>query len=452
MPTPNNAPTVALVSLGCPKNQVDAEVMLGLLEAAGYRLVDSPEQAEVVIVNTCAFLEPAVEEALDALLDLAELKQTGALRGLVCSGCLPQRYGDNLLTELPEVDVFLGPGAVPRIAEAVAAALAGRREVICAPLDYLCTAETPRLRAGPEWLAYLKIADGCDNRCAYCIVPDLRGPYRSRPPADLRREFAGLAGEGVREVVLIAQDSSNYGRDLRPPSSLAALLRELGQVAYEGWLRVMYLHPARLDEPLLRAMAETPAVVPYLDLPLQHAAPEVLRRMGRAGSAESYLELLAQVRTHLPTAALRTTFIVGFPGETDEDFERLLAFVQAARFDRLSAFRYWPEEGTPAAKLPEQVPIAVAEERLAALMELQEGISLENNRRLIGRRLRVLVEEVGPEEARGRSYRDAPEVDGQVRLAPVPPGVAPGQFVEAEITGAEIHDLVGRPCLAYPPG
>lgn len=441
-PGPRGKVRVALVPLGCPKNQVDAELMLGLLAAAGYEIVDRPEAAEVVIVNSCAFIEPAVEEAVEALLDLADFKRTGPLRALVCSGCLPQRYGETLLRELPEVDVFLGPGAVPRIAEAVALALAGQRRVLCAPLDYLCTAETPRLRGGAEWLAYVKIADGCDNRCAYCVVPSLRGPYRSRPVADVRREVESLAAEGVREMILIAQDTSAYGHDLHPPGTLAELLRELGSLPYDGWLRVMYLHPAHVNPALLDIMATAPAVVPYLDLPLQHAAPAVLRGMGRPGSPEAYLDLLGQVRERLPGAAIRTTFIVGFPGETEADFETLLAFVRAARFDRLSAFRYWPEEGTPAAALPDQVPLEVGEERLAALMDVQEDLSLALNQRLIGQRLRVLVEETRPEGALGRSYRDAPEVDGQVKIAAAP-GLSPGEFVEVEITEAETHDLVG---------
>jgi ribosomal protein S12 methylthiotransferase len=359
------------------------------------------------------------------------------------------------------VDVFLGPGATPRIVEAVAAALKGRRKLLCAPLDYLCTAETPRVRTGVDWLAYVKIADGCDNRCTYCTVPYLRGPYRSRPPEDLRREVERLAAEGVREMVLIAQDTSNYGRDLQPRSSLVALLRGLSEVAYDGWLRVMYVHPAHLSGELLEAMAETPAVVPYLDLPLQHAAPEVLRRMGRSGSAKSYLRLIKRIRKRLPEAALRTTFIVGFPGETEADFQTLLDFVREAHFDRLSAFRYWPEEGTPATGLPDQVPVDVAEERLGTLLQVQEKISLANNERLVGQRLRVLVEEIGPEEAVGRSYRDAPEVDGQVWIqksnvetgrrktaqTPSPP-LAAGQFVEVEVTAAETHDLIAKPCAA----
>jgi ribosomal protein S12 methylthiotransferase len=416
---------------------------MGLLERAGYPLVEDPEAAEVLIVNTCAFLEPAVEEAVDALLDLADLKHRGKLQALICAGCLTQRHGDDLLEQLPEVDLFLAPGAVPRVVEAVEAALAGRRQVMLAPLDYLYCAETPRWRSGQSWSTYVKIADGCDNRCSYCAVPDLRGAYRSRTVEDVAKEIQALAAEQVREAVLIAQDTSNYGRDLDPPSSLAELVTRLGTLDYAGWLRLMYLHPAHLSEPLLQAWANCPPLLPYLDLPLQHAAPEVLRRMGRAGSAESYLELLAHVREHLPEAAIRTTFIVGFPGETEEDFATLCDFVRAARFDRLSVFRYWPEEGTPAATLPDQVPFEVGDERLAQLMQVQEDVSLALNEGFLGRRLRVLVEEVGPTEATGRSYRDAPEVDGVVKIAPAA-GLEAGEFVEVEIIEAEVHDLRGK--------
>ena len=464
MPGRKRKTTVALISLGCPKNLVDAEVMLGLLEAAGYRLVAAPEEAEVLVVNTCAFIEPAVEEALDALLDLGELKRSGSLRALVCSGCLPQRYGEELLEELPEVDVFLGPGAMPHIVEAVGAALRGERRLIRAPLDYLYAADTPRVRTGAEWAAYVKIAEGCDHRCAYCTVPALRGAYRSRLPEDVQREVKRLAAEGVREMVLIAQDTSYYGRDLHPRRSLAELLRGLGEVlgtvcADSGvgaggelpWLRLMYLHPAHLTRELLEAMAATPGVVPYLDLPLQHAAPAVLRRMGRAGSGESYLRLIRRIRQDVPGAALRTTFIVGFPGETEADFQELLEFVEQARFDRLSAFRYWPEEGTPAATLPDQVPLEVADERLEALLQAQEKLSLANNQALIGQRLRVLVEQVEADEAVGRSYRDAPEVDGVVKVlrGSVDRGewermLQPGRFVEAEVIAVEPHDLMAR--------
>jgi len=440
-------PTVALISLGCPKNLVDSQAMLGLLEQAGYELVGELERADVIIVNTCAFIEPAQEEAIDALLDMAEMKQ-GRCRALICAGCLSQRHGPQLLEELPEVDVFLGVGAVPRVVEAVELALSGRRAFLDAPLTYLYTGATPRVLTGPAWLAYLKIADGCNHRCAFCTIPAIRGPYRSVPAADVCRQLAELSACGVREVCLIAQDTSAWGRDLDPPATLPQLLDDLSRIEYNGWLRLLYLHPTSLDEDTVARVCSGGPFVPYFDIPLQHASRKILRAMGRAGDAERYLALLDMIRRHDPEAAIRTTFIVGFPGETAQDFEALLDFVQEARFDRLSAFRYWPEPGTPAAQMPDQVPLEEADERLDELLRIQEGISLDINRRFVGRRLQVLLE--GPIEGsrlwRGRTYRDAPEVDAEVRVAPTETNLSlePGQFVDVEITAAEVHDLRGR--------
>lgn len=439
--------TVALLSLGCPKNLVDSQAMLGLLEQAGHEVVEELEQAEVIIVNTCAFIEPAQEEAIDALLDLADMKQ-GKCRALICAGCLSQRHGEQLLRELPEVDVFLGVGAVPRVVEAVQLALSGRRAFLDAPLSYLYTGATPRMLTGPTWLAYLKIADGCDHRCAFCTIPAIRGPYRSVPAPDVCRQLAELGASGAREVCIIAQDTSAWGKDLQPRAALPQLLDDLARVEYNGWLRLLYLHPTSLQESTIARVCGGAPFVPYLDIPLQHASPKVLRAMGRAGDAEQYLRLLDTIRRHDPKAAIRTTFIVGFPGETPHDFETLLEFVRAARFDRLSAFRYWPEAGTQAAKMPDQVPMEEADERLEELLRVQEDISLDINRGFVGRRLQVLAE--GPIEGtrlwRGRTYRDAPEVDAEVKLTL--PGTArspqPGQFLDVEITAAEVHDLRGR--------
>jgi ribosomal protein S12 methylthiotransferase len=439
--------TVALLSLGCPKNLVDSQAMLGLLEQAGYEVLDELEQAEVVIVNTCAFIEPAQEEAIDALLDVAEMKQ-GKCRALICAGCLSQRHGEQLLQELPEVDVFLGVGAVPRVVEAVELALGGKRAFVDAPLSYLYTGATPRMLTGPAWLAYLKIADGCNHRCAFCTIPAIRGPYRSVPSGDVCRQLVELGESGAREVCLIAQDTSAWGQDLEPRGSLPQLLDDMAAVDYNEWLRLLYLHPTSLDEETVARVCGGAPFVPYFDIPLQHASRRVLQAMGRAGDAERFLGLLEMIRRHDPKAAIRTTFIVGFPGETPEDFETLLQFVQAARFDRLSAFRYWPEAGTRAAQMPDQVPMDEADERLEELLRVQEEISLEINQGFVGRRLKVLTE--GPIEGsrlwRGRTYRDAPEVDAEVKLALPGTGMSlePGQFVEVEITGAEVHDLRGR--------
>lgn len=439
-------PTVALLSLGCPKNLVDSQAMLGLLEQAGYEIVEELEQGEVVIVNTCAFIEPAQEEAVEALLDLAELKR-GKCRALICAGCLPQRHGEALAAELPEVDVFLGVGAVPRIVEAVEAALRGERAVLEAPLGWVYDGSTPRVHTGPQWLAYLKIADGCDHRCAFCTIPQIRGRYRSVPMEALGAQLAGLAEAGVAEVCLIAQDTSAYGHDLRPRRRLAELLERLAQVSFGGWLRLLYLHPTSLSEAAISRICAGPPFVPYFDIPLQHASRRVLRAMGRKGDAESYLELVRAIRERALEAAIRSTFIVGYPGESEADFEELLEFLRLARLDRVSCFPYWPEAGTPAAELGEQVPLELRDERLDELMQVQEQVSLERNQELVGREMTVLVEGrvTGSRLWYGRSYRDAPEIDGQVKLAHPEGGAEPrpGQFVTAQIQRAEVHDLQG---------
>ncbi len=437
---------IALVSLGCPKNLVDSEVMLGLLEQAGYPIVEDTEQAQVVIVNTCAFIQPAEEEAIEALLDVAELKEAGQLQALICAGCLSQRYAEQLLDELPEVDVFLTPGAVDQIVTAVDLALRGKRQVMAPPITYIYDAQTPRWRSSPPWSTYLKIAEGCDNRCTFCTIPSLRGPYRSRPLDDICHEFSSLVEQGVREICLIAQDTTNYGSDREPPTSLVQLLDALPTHDYHGWVRLMYMYPDRVTEPVIEATARNLAIVPYFDIPFQHVAPSVLKAMGRQGSPETHLNMIQLIRQVAPTAALRTTFIVGFPGETEADFQLLLDFVAEARFDRLAAFRYWPEEGTPAARLPDRVPVEVAEERQAEVYRVQEDISLANNQRMVGQRLQVLVErkiEEGNEWA-GRSYRDAPEVDGEVLIHAMDNNTSEielGTFVWATVDKAEVHDL-----------
>jgi ribosomal protein S12 methylthiotransferase len=425
--------------------------MLGLLEQAGYQIVEDVQDAEVLIVNTCAFIEPAQEEAIDALLDLASYKEgrkEGRCRALLCAGCLAQRHGEALLDELPEVDAFIGVGAVPRIVEAVAAALQGRRAFYDAPLEWLYDGSTPRVHTGAAWLSYLKIADGCNHRCAFCTIPAIRGAYRSVPGPGILSQHRALVEAGVQEVCLIAQDTSAWGRDLSPAGHLPALLRDLAAVPFDGWLRLLYLHPSSLDDALIAAICAGPPLVPYFDIPFQHAARRVLRRMGRAGDADSYLDLVARIRAHSPRSAIRTTFILGFPGETDEDFSALLDFITQARLDRVSCFRYWPESGTRAADMPEQVPMEVADERLDEIMRVQEDISLELNQRFEGTRLRVLLEGRVDDSAhwKGRSYRDAAEIDGEVLLAPPPPGVSlePGRFVDVEVLRAQVHDLEAR--------
>lgn len=434
---------VALVSLGCPKNLVDSENMLGELSARGYEIVEDNEQAEVIIVNTCAFIRPAEEEAVEALLDLGDLKQ-GRAKALICAGCLPQRRGRELLEAMPEVDAFMGVGDAPRIAEVVERVLAGERVYLDSDLLYVAPAAAPRWRSAPQWSTYLKIAEGCSNRCTFCTIPDIRGEFRSRPPDDIVDEFRRMVDDGVREVCLIGQDTSLYGYDLPGGVNLAGLLRRLGEVSFDGWIRVMYLYPEHVSDALLQAMAEVPAVVHYLDVPLQHVSKAILSRMGRSGNKQETLDFVRRIRHYMPDAAIRTTFITGFPQETEGDFEQLLDFVEEAKLDRVSAFRYWPEEGTPAAMLPNHIPEEVGDERLARLLALQEMVSLEVNRGFVGWRLRVLLEEQVEGIWKGRSYRDAPEVDGEVKV--IPPkdrALEAGQFADVEITRGEVHDLEG---------
>ena len=437
-------PPVALVSLGCARNLVDSEVMLGFLDEAGYPIVEDNEDAQVIIVNTCAFIEPAVNEAIEALLDVSELKKEGKLQALICAGCLSQRYQDDLLEQLPEVDVFLTPGAVDQVVDAVQVALSGQRAVMKAPLEYIYDAHTPRWRSAHSWLAYVKIAEGCDNRCAFCTIPSLRGRHRSRPVDDICTEFSNLAGDGVREIVLVAHDTTRYGAEMEPPSSLATLLDSLPTRDYNGWIRIMYMYPGRITTNLINSIGQSICTVPYFDIPFQHASRDVLQRMGRAGHGEVYLNELAQIRQIIPEAAIRTTLIAGLPGETEEDFETLLDFVREARFDRLGVFPYWPEPGTRAAQMEDQVPAEVARQRQEELIAVQEQISLENNQQFVGQRMRVLVERELEERLwAGRSYRDAPEVDGEVILRAASEGIQPdiGEFVWATVEKAQVHDV-----------
>jgi ribosomal protein S12 methylthiotransferase len=438
---------VALVPLGCPKNLVDSEVLLGALDEAGYEVGVDQHEADVVIVNTCAFIDAAQEEAVEALLDLAELKTHGQCKALIVAGCLSRRFGEELFDELPEIDGVIGPGDLAQIADVVQRALAGRRPV---EIDGHGEdeAQLPRWAPGPTASRYVKLAEGCDHSCAFCTIPDLRGPYRSRPSDQVVQECRTIAEAGVKEIVLVAQDTSAYGLDLQPQESLSRLLHALRSLPLDGWIRLMYLHPDRVDEQLIETIGEHMQVVNYFDIPLQHSSPGVLKAMHRAGSAEEYLALVTRIRRLIPDAAVRTTFLLGYPGETEEDFEQLLNFITEARFDRAACFAFSAQAGTVAASLPNPVPPEVAAERVDRFMEAQEGLSLDRNRHFEGQRLRVLLEhqDARSREWVGRSYRDAPEVDGQVLLTAGPTNQTPepGQFVWAVIEEALVHDLRGR--------
>ena len=439
--------SVALVSLGCPKNLVDSEVLLAKLEEAGYRIVEGTDSAEVIIVNTCAFIDAAQEEAVEAILDLADLKATGKCKALICAGCLSQRFGPDLFAEIPELDGLVGPHDIPQIADVIDRALRGEH-----PIEVGATAMLEpgpaRWRSGSPVSRYVKIADGCDHTCSFCTIPELRGPYRSRPPDAIVHECRQMAEEGTKEIVLVGQDTTAYGSDMSPHESLPRLLLSLRTLPFDGWIRLLYLHPDRVDEQLITTIGNHMSVVNYFDMPLQHVAPRLLESMGRGGSPETYLGLVEQIRRIIPGAALRTTFLLGYPGETEQDFGLLLDFAQEARFDRATCFAFSAQDGTVAARLPDPVPAEVIAERVERFMAAQEIVSLAQNRRFEGQRFRVLLEDrdLATDQWIGRTYRDAPEIDGQVFLTAEGSAqkVEVGLFVWALIDEALVHDLRGR--------
>jgi ribosomal protein S12 methylthiotransferase len=438
-------PRVALVALGCPKNLVDAEQMLGVLTARGYRLVPDPARAEVIVVNTCGFLQAAREEALREIRAAARLKHVGRCDTLVVTGCLAQADPDGVRAHCSEVDAVIGVAEFARIGELVDAARAGRRDqvAVSAPVAAYRD-ELPRTLATAPWTAYLKIAEGCDCRCSFCTIPALRGPFRSRPLESVVTEAERLVAGGVRELVLVAEDVTHYGRDRAGAPRLADLLRALGALDRLDWIRLLYCYPTRLDDALLAAMAEVPAVLPYVDMPLQHAHDGILSQMHRAGNRAGYLRLLARLREALPDVCVRSSFIVGFPGERREEFAALESFLEEARLDRVGFFAFSPEPGTPAATLPGRVAPGVARARIARLAERQAAISQQGGNKMVGRSLAVLVESGTREGGVGRSYRDAPEIDGVVHVDGAARGaLRPGEMVRVRITAADTHDLFG---------
>jgi ribosomal protein S12 methylthiotransferase len=434
--------SVGLVSLGCPKNLVDSELMLGRLRARGHRVVGAAAEADVIVVNSCAFIDRAKQESVDAILEMARHKQQGRARRLVVTGCLAQRYDAELRRAVPEIDATLGTGQMDEILDAVEG---GSTTVAGAPPTWVYDHSAPRLLATPPHLAYVKISEGCDYACAFCIIPTLRGRHRSRPLDDVEAEARSLAARGVRELVLVAQDSTRYGLDLGLRDGLALLLRRLGRVPELRWIRVLYAYPATLSDAILDAIASEEKVVKYVDLPLQHAADSVLGRMRRPTGRGHLRGLVERVRERVPGVALRSSFIVGFPGESEAEFEELVAFVEAAAFDHVGVFGYSDEEGTAAFALPGRVPPLVKANRRRRLMAAQRRISRRRNRALVGRRVEVLLEGPHPESElllQGRMASQAPEIDGRVI---VNDGTAPpGSFVACEVTEAHDYDVVAR--------
>jgi ribosomal protein S12 methylthiotransferase len=441
------AERVHLISLGCPKNRVDSEVMVGKLVAGDWELVDEPELADVIVVNTCSFIQPATEESIDTVLEMAGYKNTAQCRKLVVTGCMVQRYGATLEDELPEVDHFLGTGEYHRIDE-VLRAQDGQapRSFVDTPL-YIHDEMAPRLNSWKPHSAYLKVSEGCDHRCSFCIIPTLRGKMRSRSIPSLVVEAERLAEQGVKELNLVSQDSTAYGRDLKDGTDLGGLLRALARVDALRWIRLHYAYPIGLPESLLRAISEEERIVPYLDMPLQHASGPMLKLMRRGVTRAGQERILERVRRLVPDVSIRTTFIVGFPGETDDDFNVLLDFIKQNRFTRVGVFTYFQEDGTDAAALPGQVPDDIKQARQQALMEAQRTISREANEALVGRTLDVLVDGPSKQDDRvlcGRTAAQAPDVDGQVFLDATEEDVLAGQIRSVRITRAADYDLVGQ--------
>ncbi|RMH44811.1 MAG: 30S ribosomal protein S12 methylthiotransferase RimO [Deltaproteobacteria bacterium] len=430
-----------MVSLGCPKNRVDTEVMLGAVDRAGYQIVDDPERAEVIVVNTCGFIGPAAEESVDTILELAEYKRAGSCRKLVVTGCLTQRHPDELAAELPEVDHILGSGDFAHIADVLDGRDARRLQVADTP-EYLYDHTTPRLPSGPVHSVYVKIAEGCDRPCAFCIIPQLRGPQRSRAVDSVVAEVARLAAAGAREINLVAQDLTRYGVDRPERPTLAQLVRAVARVDGVRWVRLHYTYPTAFTDELIDAIADEPNVAKYVDVPLQHIDDGVLKKMRRGHGGKAARELVDRLRARIPGVVLRTTFITGHPGETDAAFDALCAFVREVEFDHVGVFPFCREQGTVSALLPGRVPRRVAEQRRDALLAIQRDISAAKLRAMVGREIDVLVDGLSDETdllLQGRWQGQAPEVDGCVYLTD---GTAqPGDLVRARVTDSADYDL-----------
>ena len=433
------------ISLGCDKNLVDSEVMLGLVEKRGYKIVDDEKEADIIVINTCCFIHDAKEESIQTILEMAEYKKGGRLKALIVTGCLAQRYQNEILKEIPEVDAVLGTASYHKIAETIEAALRGGGFLELADINGLPFVDTKRLVTTGGHFAYLKIAEGCDKHCTYCIIPKLRGNYRSVPIERLLKEAKELAEQGVKELILVAQETTIYGRDLYGEKSLHILLKELCKISGIRWIRLLYCYPEEMDDRLIQVIKEEKKICHYLDLPIQHSEDEILKRMGRRTTKEQLISLIRKLREEIPDIVLRTTLITGFPGETTEQHEKLLAFVDEMEFERLGVFIYSPEEDTPAADFPGQVPEEEKEERRAQVMELQQEIAFEQAEEMTGKEVLVMIEgKVADENAYvGRTYMDAPGVDGLIFIN-TDRELMSGDFAKVTVTGAAEYDLIGE--------
>ena len=436
---------ILFISLGCDKNLVDTEVMLGMLASRGYEMTNDEQEADIIVINTCCFIHDAKEESIQNILEMAEYKKNGSAKALIVTGCMAERYRQEILDEIPEVDEVLGTTAYDRILDAVDAALAGQHEVMTADLDALPLPETKRLVTTGGHFAYLKIAEGCDKHCTYCIIPKIRGNFRSVPMERLLKEAQDLAEQGVKELILVAQETTLYGKDLYGEKSLPKLLRELCKISGIRWIRILYCYPEEITDELIQVMKEEPKICHYLDLPIQHANDTILKRMGRRTSKQDLINIVQKLRKEIPDICLRTTLITGFPGETQEQHEEVMEFIDTLEFDRLGAFTYSPEEDTPAATFEDQIDEEVKEDRQADIMELQQEIAFDKAEDMIGREVLVMIEgKVADENAYvGRTYRDAPNVDGLIFIN-TDVELISGDFAKVKVTGALDYDLIGE--------
>ena len=436
---------ILFISLGCDKNLVDTEVMLGMLASRGYEMTNDEQEADIIVINTCCFIHDAKEESIQNIREMAEYKKNGSAKALIVTGCMAERYRQEILDEIPEVDEVLGTTAYDRILDAVDAALAGQHEVMTADLDALPLPETKRLVTTGGHFAYLKIAEGCDKHCTYCIIPKIRGNFRSVPMERLLKEAQDLAEQGVKELILVAQETTLYGKDLYGEKSLPKLLRELCKISGIRWIRILYCYPEEITDELIQVMKEEPKICHYLDLPIQHANDTILKRMGRRTSKQELIDIVQKLRKEIPDICLRTTLITGFPGETQEQHEEVMEFIDTLEFDRLGAFTYSPEEDTPAATFEDQIDEEVKEDRQADIMELQQEIAFDKAEDMIGREVLVMIEgKVADENAYvGRTYRDAPNVDGLIFIN-TDVELISGDFAKVKVTGALDYDLIGE--------
>ena len=432
---------ILFLSLGCDKNLVDSEVMLGMLTSRGYEITDDENEADIIVINTCCFIHDAMEESIQNILDMAEYKKNGKAKALIVAGCLAQRYRQEILDEIPEVDEVLGTTAIDQIIRAVDQALEGRKEVILSDLNALPLPETRRAVSTGGHFAYLKIAEGCDKHCTYCIIPKLRGSYRSVPMERLLKEARDLADQGVKELILVAQETTLYGKDIYGEKSLHRLVKELCRINGIQWIRILYCYPEEITDELIQVMKEEKKVCHYLDLPIQHANDQVLKRMGRRTTKQELIDIVSKLRKEIPDVVIRSTLMVGFPGETEEDFEELYEFVKWAKLDKLGCFAYSKEEGTVASRMEDQVHPMTKKRRYNKIMALQQEMSKENMKKHIGKTLKVLVENSKDDSAIGRTYMDVPDIDGVMYIK----GKAkPSTFVNCKVTDFKEYDLMGE--------